>query len=95
MPGLGPMFSIGPDDMELGLGLHGEAGVRRVKVNTITDILEELYIYAQQAAQRMCIGHIFALIRGGGPLIQLHRYWKSQLYLCPTSCSDNVYGTGI
>jgi hypothetical protein len=30
--GSGPLFKIGPDEMELGLGVHGEAGIKRVKV---------------------------------------------------------------
>ena len=32
VPGLGPSFQLGEDEMELGLGIHGEAGVRRMKV---------------------------------------------------------------
>jgi len=28
----GPLFTIAEDEMELGLGLHGEAGVKRIKV---------------------------------------------------------------
>ena len=30
LPGRGPSFSLGPDEMELGLGIHGEAGVKRI-----------------------------------------------------------------
>jgi dihydroxyacetone kinase len=30
--GSGPLFKIGSDEMELGLGVHGEAGIKRVKV---------------------------------------------------------------
>jgi dihydroxyacetone kinase len=30
--GSGPLFRIGTDEMELGLGVHGEAGIKRVKV---------------------------------------------------------------
>ncbi|XP_014674525.1 PREDICTED: triokinase/FMN cyclase-like [Priapulus caudatus] len=32
VPGHGPTFTIGEDEMELGLGIHGEAGVRRMKL---------------------------------------------------------------
>lgn len=31
----GPLFTVGQDEMELGLGLHGEAGVKRIKVGQI------------------------------------------------------------
>jgi len=27
----GPLFTLHKDEMELGLGLHGEAGVKRIK----------------------------------------------------------------
>jgi dihydroxyacetone kinase len=30
--GSGPLFKIATDEMELGLGVHGEAGIKRVKV---------------------------------------------------------------
>ncbi|XP_035824805.1 triokinase/FMN cyclase isoform X2 [Aplysia californica] len=32
VPGSGPNFTLQPDEMELGLGVHGEAGVKRIKV---------------------------------------------------------------
>ena len=32
VPGRGPSFTLQADEMELGLGIHGEAGVRRMKV---------------------------------------------------------------
>ena len=34
IPGLGSSFSLGQDEMELGLGLHGEAGFTRLKVSS-------------------------------------------------------------
>ena len=33
VPGAGPSFTLAADEMELGLGIHGEAGVRRMKVH--------------------------------------------------------------
>ena len=35
LPGQPPLFSLGPDDIELGLGVHGEAGVTRMKVKKL------------------------------------------------------------
>jgi len=29
---VGPSFQLADDEMELGLGIHGEAGVKRIKV---------------------------------------------------------------
>jgi dihydroxyacetone kinase-like protein len=37
-----PTFQIGVDEMELGVGIHGEPGRRRVKMTTADDIAAEL-----------------------------------------------------
>lgn len=38
VPGQTPTFSLGEDEMELGLGIHGEAGAKRTKVRGNHDI---------------------------------------------------------
>ncbi|XP_033606442.1 triokinase/FMN cyclase isoform X2 [Cryptotermes secundus] len=40
LPGSGPLFKIGTDEMELGLGVHGEAGIKRVKIRTATETVK-------------------------------------------------------
>ncbi len=37
-----PTFQIGPDEMEMGVGIHGEPGRRRVKLGSADDIAAEL-----------------------------------------------------
>ena len=37
-----PPFQIGPDEMEMGVGIHGEPGRRRVKLASADDIAAEL-----------------------------------------------------
>jgi len=37
-----PTFQIGPDEMEMGVGIHGEPGRRRVKLTHADDIAAEL-----------------------------------------------------
>ena len=37
-----PGFSLGDDEMELGLGIHGEAGVRRARITSVDTIVDEL-----------------------------------------------------
>ena len=32
LPGAGPLFSVAEDEMELGVGMHGEAGTAKIKV---------------------------------------------------------------
>ncbi|XP_053373186.1 triokinase/FMN cyclase-like isoform X1 [Mercenaria mercenaria] len=36
----GPLFTVQPDEMELGLGLHGEAGVKRIKLLTAKETVK-------------------------------------------------------
>jgi len=43
VPGSGPSFSLKSDEMELGLGVHGEAGVRRVKVLSAKDTVAAMF----------------------------------------------------
>ena len=39
IPAVGhPNFSVGDDEMELGMGIHGEPGLRRVKMKTASEI---------------------------------------------------------
>src|SRR5438270_11399587 len=43
MPAAGtPTFDIGHDEMEFGVGIHGEPGRRREKVRPASDIVEEM-----------------------------------------------------
>lgn len=37
-----PTFQMGPDEMEMGVGIHGEPGRRRVKLGTADEIAAEL-----------------------------------------------------
>lgn len=37
-----PGFEIGEDDMEIGMGIHGETGIRRGKLETADQIVEEM-----------------------------------------------------
>ncbi|XP_059172562.1 triokinase/FMN cyclase-like [Physella acuta] len=42
VPGSGPSFTLQPDEMELGLGVHGEAGVKRMKVQTAKEAVKTM-----------------------------------------------------
>ena len=37
-----PTFSLPDDEMEIGLGIHGESGIKRVKVRPINSIIDEI-----------------------------------------------------
>uniref|UniRef100_A0A8C5Q3U7 Triokinase/FMN cyclase n=1 Tax=Leptobrachium leishanense TaxID=445787 RepID=A0A8C5Q3U7_9ANUR len=40
VPGSGPTFQLAADELELGLGIHGEAGVRRDKMMTSDEVVK-------------------------------------------------------
>ncbi len=44
-----PSFVLGEDEMELGLGVHGEAGVKRVKVGTAKDSVNAMLSHMTSA----------------------------------------------
>ena len=37
-----PSFTIGEDEMEIGMGIHGEPGIRRGKLQTADEVVEEM-----------------------------------------------------
>jgi len=44
LPGVGkPMFGLGEDEMELGIGVHGERGVQRTKLAMADDVAKTLF----------------------------------------------------
>lgn len=40
-----PIFTLPPDEMEYGLGIHGEPGIQRIKMQTADEIAENLFRY--------------------------------------------------
>ena len=43
MPEVGrPSFSIGDDEMEIGMGIHGEPGIRRGKLQSADAVVDEM-----------------------------------------------------
>ncbi|XP_055669342.1 triokinase/FMN cyclase isoform X1 [Falco peregrinus] len=45
IPGSKPTFRLAEDEMELGLGIHGEAGVRRMKVLPADEAVETMLVH--------------------------------------------------
>ena len=37
-----PTFTLGDDDMEIGMGIHGEPGISREKLKTVDEIVDVL-----------------------------------------------------
>jgi phosphoenolpyruvate---glycerone phosphotransferase subunit DhaK len=69
-----PTFQIGADEMEMGVGIHGEPGRRRVKLTSANDIAGELVgaILKDLSLQRG--REVILLVNGfgGTPLLELY-----------------------
>lgn len=75
MPALGrPTFELGPDEMELGVGIHGEAGVRRAMLMSADAIAAELLdaILAELPLARRTPVLLLVNGFGGTPMIELY-----------------------
>uniref|UniRef100_UPI00398E72F3 triokinase/FMN cyclase isoform X1 n=2 Tax=Pristiophorus japonicus TaxID=55135 RepID=UPI00398E72F3 len=42
VPGSGPTFHLETDEMELGLGIHGEAGIARIKIISADEVIQKI-----------------------------------------------------
>ena len=69
-----PTFDIGDDEMEIGIGIHGEPGRRRVKLAPADDITEMLAIPVIEDLGLKAGESVLAMVNGmgGTPLIELY-----------------------
>jgi len=84
-----PTFQIGDDEMEMGVGIHGEPGRRRVKLGTADEIAGEL-VGAILKDLSMARGQevlLFVNGFGGTPTLEL--------YLVVTAALKVLQGSGI
>jgi phosphoenolpyruvate---glycerone phosphotransferase subunit DhaK len=75
-----PTFEIGVDEMEMGVGIHGEPGRKRVKITSADAIVEEMMgaILDEFAGKK---GDALLLVNGfgGTPLMELYLVYESAL----------------
>jgi dihydroxyacetone kinase-like protein len=72
-----PTFTIGDDEMEMGVGIHGEAGRQRMKLKTADEISEELInSIAKDLGEK---GDALLLVNGFGatPAMELYLMFNS------------------
>lgn len=69
-----PTFQIGPDEMEMGVGIHGEPGRRRVKLGSADDIAAELTGAVLKDLSLKRGQEVILLVNGfgGTPLMELY-----------------------
>jgi phosphoenolpyruvate---glycerone phosphotransferase subunit DhaK len=77
VPGAGrPTFELGPDDIEIGMGIHGEAGLQRGRIEPADAVVERMIeaIFADQAARGLAPGEVALLVNGLGATAYLDLY---------------------
>jgi dihydroxyacetone kinase len=77
VPGAGrPTFELGPEDMEIGMGIHGEAGLKRGRLepaDAVVDLMLDA-ILADQAARGLVPAEVALLVNGLGATAHLDLY---------------------
>ncbi|KAJ8682575.1 hypothetical protein QAD02_018367 [Eretmocerus hayati] len=73
VPGQGRMFELANDEVELGQGLHGEAGYKRMKLTTANEIVSELLERIKKASKVTSGDSVAILINNFGGLSQLEQ----------------------
>jgi dihydroxyacetone kinase-like protein len=84
-----PTFQIGPDEMEMGVGIHGEPGRRRVKLGSADEIAAELTGAILKDLALKPGQEVILLVNGfgGTPLLEL--------YLMVNSAHKVLAGAGV
>jgi dihydroxyacetone kinase-like protein len=69
-----PTFDIGPDEMEFGVGIHGEPGRRRTKIRSAAEIVEEMAVAIVDDLKPAAGANVLAFVNGlgGTPAIELY-----------------------
>jgi dihydroxyacetone kinase-like protein len=69
-----PTFELGDDEMEIGIGIHGEPGRERVKLAPSTEIVEQLTTPIVEDLPFEQGDQVLAFVNGmgGTPLIELY-----------------------
>src|SRR5579864_5752682 len=69
-----PTFELGEDEMEIGIGIHGEPGRRRVKLASALEVTEMLTTPIVEDLDLKAGDQVLAMVNGmgGTPLIELY-----------------------
>ena len=79
-----PTFEIGDDEMEIGIGIHGEPGRERRKLATADEITEMLMTPILDDLPFRDADHVLAFVNGmgGTPLIELYVVYNKVAQMC-------------
>jgi dihydroxyacetone kinase-like protein len=96
----GPIFDIGPDEMEFGVGIHGEPGRRREQMRPAAEIVEEMTTAILADLDPPAGSNLLAFVNGlgGTPLLELYLVYNElakQLDARGLSVTRNLVGDYI
>ena len=82
VPGAGrPTFEIGPDEIEIGMGVHGEAGIQRGRLEPADAVVDRMVdaILVDWAATGRAPGEVALLVNGLGatPYLDLYILYRA------------------
>ncbi|MDR3337449.1 MAG: dihydroxyacetone kinase subunit DhaK [Treponema sp.] len=79
-----PIFEIGPDEIEVGIGIHGEPGRRREKIKSAKDITEDVFtaIYNDIPYERGDKVAVMVNGLGGTPISELYLLYREAAKKC-------------
>jgi dihydroxyacetone kinase-like protein len=79
-----PTFDIGSDEMEIGIGIHGEPGRERMKLKTAKEIVEMMTEAIMTDLPYKIADQVIAMINGmgGTPLIELYLIYNEVASIC-------------
>jgi dihydroxyacetone kinase-like protein len=80
----GPTFQLGDDEMEMGVGIHGEPGRKRVKLAAANAIAEEMIGAICQVLEPKSGEPVLLFVNGFGatPLMELYLMYHAAARLC-------------
>lgn len=84
-----PSFDLGEDEIELGIGIHGEPGYRRGPMEPADDLTEELYVKVRDDLGLARGERVIALVNGMGGTPE------SELYIVYRKLAELLKADGI
>ena len=79
-----PIFEIGDDEIEMGIGIHGEPGRRRDKIKPIKEIVKEMFDAIFNDIPFKAGDRVAVMINGmgGTPISELYIAYREAALLC-------------
>lgn len=84
-----PSFTLGDDEMEIGMGIHGEPGIRRGKLQEADKVVEEMLSPILEDLDAVSGDEVSVLVNGLGGTCQ------EELYICYSKISNMLNARGI